>query len=92
MKVQIIYTWFVSADEIQNWGAAVLWAGDKGEPLSNSTDPPQAGFDLFFSWLNLIYLNPAPICTDSLGNFPQNANSKFSESTFTCLILYTLHL
>lgn len=48
MKVQIIYTWFVSTDEIQNWGAAVLWAGDKGEPLSNSTDPPQAGFDLFF--------------------------------------------
>lgn len=48
MKVQIIYTWFVSADEIQNWGAAVLWAGDKGKPLSNSTDPPQAGFDLFF--------------------------------------------
>lgn len=48
MKVQIIYTWFVSADEIQNWEAAVLWTGDKGEPLSKSTDPPRASFDLFF--------------------------------------------
>lgn len=87
MKVQIIYTWFVSADEIQNWGAAVLWTGDKGEPLSNSTDPLLASFDLFFLWLNLIYLNPAPIRASGRADFPQNANGKISESTFTCLIL-----
>lgn len=48
MKVQIIYTWFVSADEIQNWEAAALWTGDKGELLSNSSDPPWASFDPFF--------------------------------------------
>lgn len=80
MKVQIIYTWFVSADEIQNWGAPVLWTGDKGEPLSNSTDLPRASFDRFFSLLNLIYLKPALIRSDGHGNFPQNANVRYLKA------------
>lgn len=42
---------------------------------------------IFFSWLNLIYLNPALIRADGRADFPQNANGKTSQSMFTCLIL-----
>lgn len=42
---------------------------------------------IFFSWLNLIYLNSAPIRADAHADFPQNANAEISESVITCLIV-----